>query len=65
MTGRYFRLGADAYQRAGEYIHHYYPAECSGPARADTLTSVERLDVELRRLADAGCTRRAALPLRG
>ncbi len=23
MTGRYFRLGADAYQRAGEYIHHY------------------------------------------
>jgi hypothetical protein len=33
-----FLLGADADQRAGEYIQHYYGAECFGPARADTLS---------------------------
>jgi alkanesulfonate monooxygenase SsuD/methylene tetrahydromethanopterin reductase-like flavin-dependent oxidoreductase (luciferase family) len=55
VTGRYFSLGPDADETADEYIHHYYGGEFFEPARADTLTTTERIHRELVRLSAAGC----------
>lgn len=55
-TGRYFGLGDHADAVADEYIHHYYGDEGFPIARADTLTTSERLGVELRALQAAGAT---------
>lgn len=62
MTGRYFSLGPDADERADEYIHHYYGPDFFDPARADTLTKIEQLHAELRRLSAAGCTEVVLFP---
>jgi alkanesulfonate monooxygenase SsuD/methylene tetrahydromethanopterin reductase-like flavin-dependent oxidoreductase (luciferase family) len=56
VTGRYFSLGPKADAVADEYIHHYYGDEGFPIARADTLTSPERLRDELDWLSDAGVT---------
>jgi alkanesulfonate monooxygenase SsuD/methylene tetrahydromethanopterin reductase-like flavin-dependent oxidoreductase (luciferase family) len=55
ITGRYFSLGADADAVAEEYLEHYYGSEFLDVALADTLTDADRIQAELRRLADAGC----------
>jgi alkanesulfonate monooxygenase SsuD/methylene tetrahydromethanopterin reductase-like flavin-dependent oxidoreductase (luciferase family) len=65
MTGRYFSLGPDADRSADEYIHHYYGDEFFDPARADTLTTIEQLHAELRRLSEAGCTDVLLFPCSG
>lgn len=56
VTGRYFGLGPDADHVADGYIHHYYGDEGFPMARADTLTSPERVREEVDRLAMAGVT---------
>jgi alkanesulfonate monooxygenase SsuD/methylene tetrahydromethanopterin reductase-like flavin-dependent oxidoreductase (luciferase family) len=56
MTGRYFSLGEDADAIAGEYLRHYYGEEALPVARADTLTTLERLRAELEALQAAGAT---------
>jgi alkanesulfonate monooxygenase SsuD/methylene tetrahydromethanopterin reductase-like flavin-dependent oxidoreductase (luciferase family) len=56
VTGRYFCLGHDADRVADDYIRHYYLDEYVPMARADTLTSPERIAEELDRLATAGVT---------
>jgi alkanesulfonate monooxygenase SsuD/methylene tetrahydromethanopterin reductase-like flavin-dependent oxidoreductase (luciferase family) len=65
MTGRYFSLGAEADETADEYIHHYYGADFFDPARADTLTTVERIQAELGRLSKAGCDDLLLFPCSG
>jgi alkanesulfonate monooxygenase SsuD/methylene tetrahydromethanopterin reductase-like flavin-dependent oxidoreductase (luciferase family) len=65
MTGRYFSLGADADETADEYIQHYYGADFFDPARAETLTTIERIHAELRRLAKAGCDDVVLFPCSG
>jgi alkanesulfonate monooxygenase SsuD/methylene tetrahydromethanopterin reductase-like flavin-dependent oxidoreductase (luciferase family) len=65
ITGRYFSLGPDADAVADQYIDHYYGAHFFGPARADTLTSSERLLGELGRLADVGCDEVVLFPCSG
>jgi alkanesulfonate monooxygenase SsuD/methylene tetrahydromethanopterin reductase-like flavin-dependent oxidoreductase (luciferase family) len=65
MTGRYFTLGADADETADEYIQHYYGADFFDPARAETLTTIERIHAELRRLAKAGCDDVVLFPCSG
>jgi alkanesulfonate monooxygenase SsuD/methylene tetrahydromethanopterin reductase-like flavin-dependent oxidoreductase (luciferase family) len=64
-TGRYFCLGAGADDTADAYIEHYYGSDWFAAARADTLTSRERLREELPRLADAGCTDLVLFPCAG
>ena len=56
MTGRYFRLGEDADADADDYIRHYYGDDYFVAARADTLTTTERLGAELAALQTAGAT---------
>jgi hypothetical protein len=65
MTGRYFSLGAGADETADEYIQHYYGADFFDPARAETLTTIERIHAELRRLAEAGCDDVVLFPCSG
>jgi alkanesulfonate monooxygenase SsuD/methylene tetrahydromethanopterin reductase-like flavin-dependent oxidoreductase (luciferase family) len=55
-TGRYFSLGEDADAVADDYIRHYYGDDYFAAARADTLTTVERLRAELAALEAAGTT---------
>ncbi len=64
-TGRYFSLGPRADETADQYIVHYYGADYFDAARADTLTSAERIRAELARLADAGCTDVVLFPCSG
>jgi alkanesulfonate monooxygenase SsuD/methylene tetrahydromethanopterin reductase-like flavin-dependent oxidoreductase (luciferase family) len=64
-TGRYFSLGPGAAETADRYIVHYYGADYFDAARADTLTSAERIRAELARLADAGCTDVVLFPCSG
>jgi alkanesulfonate monooxygenase SsuD/methylene tetrahydromethanopterin reductase-like flavin-dependent oxidoreductase (luciferase family) len=54
VTGRYFSLGRGAGQTADAYLTHYYGADALEAARADTLTTDERIHDELRQLARAG-----------
>lgn len=56
VTGRYFNLGPNADAVADEYIRHYYGDEGFPIARADTLTSPERIRDELDWLSNAGVT---------
>jgi alkanesulfonate monooxygenase SsuD/methylene tetrahydromethanopterin reductase-like flavin-dependent oxidoreductase (luciferase family) len=64
-TGRYFCLGTGADQTADAYIEHYYGPDWFAAARADTLTSRQRLREELPRLAEAGCTDLVLFPCSG
>jgi alkanesulfonate monooxygenase SsuD/methylene tetrahydromethanopterin reductase-like flavin-dependent oxidoreductase (luciferase family) len=64
-TGRYFCLGTGADQTADAYIEHYYGPDWFAAARADTLTSRERLREELPLLAEAGCTDLVLFPCAG
>jgi alkanesulfonate monooxygenase SsuD/methylene tetrahydromethanopterin reductase-like flavin-dependent oxidoreductase (luciferase family) len=58
VTGRYFSLGpsAEASTVADGYLRHYYGAEGFPIARADTLTSPDRVQDEIAGLAAAGVT---------
>jgi alkanesulfonate monooxygenase SsuD/methylene tetrahydromethanopterin reductase-like flavin-dependent oxidoreductase (luciferase family) len=56
VTGRYFSLGEDADAVADDYIRHYYGDDYFAAARADTLTTTERLGAELAALQTAGAT---------
>jgi alkanesulfonate monooxygenase SsuD/methylene tetrahydromethanopterin reductase-like flavin-dependent oxidoreductase (luciferase family) len=51
---RYFCFGADADERAGHYLRHYYGDAYFHLVRADAPTTRHHLDAELRRLRDAG-----------
>jgi alkanesulfonate monooxygenase SsuD/methylene tetrahydromethanopterin reductase-like flavin-dependent oxidoreductase (luciferase family) len=64
-TGRYFCLGTGADETADAYIEHYYGSDWFAAARADTLTSPQRLREELPRLAEAGCTDLVLFPCAG
>ena len=64
-TGRYFSLGPEADEIADQYIRHYYGAEFFDPARADTLTTIEQVHTELRRLSEAGCADVLLFPCSG
>jgi alkanesulfonate monooxygenase SsuD/methylene tetrahydromethanopterin reductase-like flavin-dependent oxidoreductase (luciferase family) len=65
MTGRYFCLGPVADETADAYIHHYYGADFFDLARADTLTNIEQIHAELRRLDEAGCADVLLFPCSG
>jgi len=56
VTGRYFSLGEDADAVADDYVRHYYGDDYFAAARADTLTSTERLGAERAALERAGAT---------
>jgi hypothetical protein len=56
VTGRYFSLGEDADAVADDYVRHYYGDDYFAVARADTLTSTERLGAERAALERAGAT---------
>jgi alkanesulfonate monooxygenase SsuD/methylene tetrahydromethanopterin reductase-like flavin-dependent oxidoreductase (luciferase family) len=64
VAPRYFCLGAGADDTADEYLRHYY-GDGYGPARADTLTTRERLHAELARLSEAGCDDALLFPCSG
>jgi alkanesulfonate monooxygenase SsuD/methylene tetrahydromethanopterin reductase-like flavin-dependent oxidoreductase (luciferase family) len=55
-TGRYFGLGDNADAIADEYIRHYYLDEYFPYARADTMTTLEHLRMELQSLQTVGVT---------
>ena len=55
VVERYFCLGTDADRIAEHYLQHYYGPEFAAQATVDTLTTRDRLDAELTRLAEAGC----------
>jgi alkanesulfonate monooxygenase SsuD/methylene tetrahydromethanopterin reductase-like flavin-dependent oxidoreductase (luciferase family) len=64
VTVRYFCFGPGADERAEHYLRHYYLdfAELVG---ADTPTTPEHLDAELRRLRDAGVDDVVLMPCTG
>jgi alkanesulfonate monooxygenase SsuD/methylene tetrahydromethanopterin reductase-like flavin-dependent oxidoreductase (luciferase family) len=53
VTVRYFCFGPDADEHAEHYLRHYY-LDFLDFVKADTPTTPEHLDAELRRLRDAG-----------
>jgi alkanesulfonate monooxygenase SsuD/methylene tetrahydromethanopterin reductase-like flavin-dependent oxidoreductase (luciferase family) len=65
VTGRYFGFGPDADAVADEYIRHYYGDETFPVARADTITTTDRLRTELARLEAAGATDTILYPTSG
>jgi alkanesulfonate monooxygenase SsuD/methylene tetrahydromethanopterin reductase-like flavin-dependent oxidoreductase (luciferase family) len=65
VVERYFCLGAGADEVADEYLLHYYGPEYFAHARADTLTTRERLGAEIRRLSEAGCDDLLLFPCSG
>lgn len=65
VTGRYFSLGRDADETADAYLAHYYGADALEVARADTLTTDERIHDELQRLSQAGCDDVVLFPCSG
>jgi alkanesulfonate monooxygenase SsuD/methylene tetrahydromethanopterin reductase-like flavin-dependent oxidoreductase (luciferase family) len=65
VTGRYFSLGRDADEIGDTYIAHYYGADALEVARADTLTTDERIHNELQRLSRAGCDDVVLFPCSG
>jgi alkanesulfonate monooxygenase SsuD/methylene tetrahydromethanopterin reductase-like flavin-dependent oxidoreductase (luciferase family) len=65
VTGRYFSLGTDGEATADAYLEHYYGADGLEAARADTLTTEERIRDELERLAHAGCDDVVLFPCSG
>jgi alkanesulfonate monooxygenase SsuD/methylene tetrahydromethanopterin reductase-like flavin-dependent oxidoreductase (luciferase family) len=64
-TGRYFSLGEHADSVADDYIRHYYGDAYFAAARADTLTTTERLHDELAALRTAGATDVVLYPASG
>jgi hypothetical protein len=62
VVPRYFCFGADADAHAEHYLHHYYGDTYFHLVQADTPTTREHLDAELRRLRDAGATDVVLLP---
>lgn len=65
VAERYYCLGADADEVADDYLLHYYGEEYFAYARADTLTTAERLRTEVRRLSEAGCDDLLLFPCSG
>ncbi len=65
VVARYFCLGSSADQVADDYLRHYYGHEHFATARADTLTSPERLHEEISRVAEAGCDDLLLFPCAG
>jgi alkanesulfonate monooxygenase SsuD/methylene tetrahydromethanopterin reductase-like flavin-dependent oxidoreductase (luciferase family) len=65
VVERYFCLGADADAVADHYVEHYYTPGYFAGARADTLTSRERLLDEIGRVATTGCDDLLLLPCSG
>jgi alkanesulfonate monooxygenase SsuD/methylene tetrahydromethanopterin reductase-like flavin-dependent oxidoreductase (luciferase family) len=65
VVERYFCLGDGGDETADEYIAHYYGGEYFAAARADTLTTPERVADEVARLRDAGCTDVLLFPCAG
>jgi alkanesulfonate monooxygenase SsuD/methylene tetrahydromethanopterin reductase-like flavin-dependent oxidoreductase (luciferase family) len=55
-TGRYVSLGPGADKVAEEYLRHYYGEDALAVALPDTLTTPDRVGVELDALARAGVT---------
>lgn len=56
VTGRYFGLGPGADAIADGYLRHYYGDQYFAAARADTVTSADRLGEELAALRESGAT---------
>jgi alkanesulfonate monooxygenase SsuD/methylene tetrahydromethanopterin reductase-like flavin-dependent oxidoreductase (luciferase family) len=65
VVERYFCLGAGADEVADDYLLHYYGHEYFANARADTLTTGERLRAEASRLSEAGCDDLLLFPCAG
>jgi alkanesulfonate monooxygenase SsuD/methylene tetrahydromethanopterin reductase-like flavin-dependent oxidoreductase (luciferase family) len=65
VVERYFSLGAEADAVADSYIAHYYGEEYFAAARADTLTSPDRVRDELALLRSAGATDLIFFPCTG
>jgi hypothetical protein len=61
---RYFCFGPDADEDAERYLRHYY-LDYADLVKADTPTSPEHLDAELRRLRDAGADDVVLMPCTG
>jgi alkanesulfonate monooxygenase SsuD/methylene tetrahydromethanopterin reductase-like flavin-dependent oxidoreductase (luciferase family) len=62
VVERYFCLGDGADDVAHHYLDHYYGATYLDAVRADTVTTMKRLEQELQRLADAGSDDVVLLP---
>lgn len=65
VVERYFCLGPDADEIADHYLLHYYGQEYFPHARADTLTTRERLRTEILRVSEAGCDDLLLFPCAG
>jgi alkanesulfonate monooxygenase SsuD/methylene tetrahydromethanopterin reductase-like flavin-dependent oxidoreductase (luciferase family) len=65
VVERYFCLGPDAEDIADDYLLHYYGQDYFPYARADTLTTHERLHAEIQRLSAAGCDDLVLFPCSG
>ena len=64
VTTRYFCFGPDADEDAERYLRHYY-LDYAELVKADTPTTPEHLDAELRRLRDAGADDVVLMPCTG
>lgn len=64
VTMRYFCFGPDADEDAERYLRHYY-LDYAELVKADTPTTPEHLDAELRRLRDAGADDVVLMPCTG
>jgi alkanesulfonate monooxygenase SsuD/methylene tetrahydromethanopterin reductase-like flavin-dependent oxidoreductase (luciferase family) len=62
VVERYFCLGDGADGVANHYLDHYYGPAYLAAVSADTATTVDHLEHELQRLADAGCDDAVLLP---
>ena len=65
VVERYFSLGGGADETADHYLMHYYGSDYFADVRADALTSRERIDDQLQRLAEVGCDDVILLPCSG
>jgi alkanesulfonate monooxygenase SsuD/methylene tetrahydromethanopterin reductase-like flavin-dependent oxidoreductase (luciferase family) len=65
VAERYFCFGTDGDDTADHYLLHYYGPEYLAAVRADSPTSVDHLDRELRRLVAAGVDDVVLLPCDG
>ncbi|TQM37908.1 LLM class flavin-dependent oxidoreductase [Pseudonocardia cypriaca] len=64
VTMRYFCIGPDADEDADHYLRHYY-LDYADLVKADTPTTPEHLEAELRRLRDAGAEDVVLMPCTG
>ncbi|MPY91972.1 MAG: LLM class flavin-dependent oxidoreductase [Acidimicrobiia bacterium] len=62
VVERYFCLGSGAEEIAQHCLYHYYGPAYLAAVRADTVTTADQLERELRRLDDAGCDDVVFLP---